>query len=178
MKHVFILILPLLTACGFFGLGGREYVPNPDPNHTHADIAVWIDGERVDFSGDEHMSTEEHHLHDYLHLHDNIGHVLHQHKLGLKIADFFDSLGFTFRSDREWRMFVNGVEQGFDLAYVCKDMDQILITTSSNNAHALDQLKEMTSDGCLYSKTCPWRGDPPAENCIADPAVPCVAPLF
>ena len=29
---------------------------NPDPNHTHADFAVFVDGAQLDFSGDEFMS--------------------------------------------------------------------------------------------------------------------------
>jgi len=157
----------------------RQYTENPDPNHTHADFAVWVDGEKVDFSGKEHMSglEDDHdHLHPYLHLHDHIDRIIHQHKPGLILRDFFDSLDFTFQRDREWRMFVNGEEMEFDLDYVFEDMDQIFLTTSSASAQVLYELEQMTDDACRYSQTCLWKGKPPAENCIADPAVPCVAP--
>ena len=73
-------------------------------------------------------------------------------------------------------MFVNEEEVEFDLEYVFKDMDTVLFTTSAGSAEVLSQVEALTDDACRYSKTCPWRGDPPAENCIADPAVPCVVP--
>jgi hypothetical protein len=73
-------------------------------------------------------------------------------------------------------MFVNTEEMEFDLQYVFKDMDAVLLTTSAGSAEVLDQVEKLTDDACRYSRTCPWRGDPPAENCIADPAVPCVVP--
>ena len=48
---------------------------------------------------------------------------------------------------------------------------------NSKKIPLVGELQEMTDDACKYSKTCPWRGEPPAESCIADPAVPCTAPL-
>ena len=84
-RHILLSasLLPLLAACSFFGV--REYQPNPDPNHTHADFAIWIEGMQLDFAEDKYMSglstddathdeeSEVHHK--YFHLHDNIGHV-------------------------------------------------------------------------------------------------------
>lgn len=192
-------------------------VVNPDPNHTHADFAVWIDGVQLDFTDAKYMSAppagteptawtivEPAHAHgheeegaplpgrEYLHLHDGIGHVIHRHKPGLTIGDFFASIGFTMTtdcftldtaeqhctdSDKHWRMFINGEEWPFDPTYVFQDLDQILLTYGSPDDEIARQLDLITDDACLYSRTCPERGDPPAENCIADPAVPCVAPL-
>lgn len=177
---VFIGYVLLLTACE------RQYQPNPDPNHTHADFAVWFDGEEVEFSDPKHMSgvswdneshddASEYH-HEHLHLHDEVGHVLHRHKPGLSLKEFFDSLDYSFATDRTWRMFVNDAEMEFTLDYVFKDMDKVLLTTSSSSAQVLYEMEQLTDDACLYSKTCPWRGDPPAENCVADPAIPCVVP--
>ena len=159
---------------------------NPDPNHTHADFAVWVDGEKIDFSGPEYMSglsydehshdEEDEYHHEHLHLHDEVGHVLHRHKPGLTLQEFFDSLSFDFRTDREWRMFVNGDEMEFDLTYVFEDLDVVLLTTASASAQVLSELEQLTDDACLYSRRCPWRGEPPAENCVADPSIPCVVP--
>jgi hypothetical protein len=173
---------------------------NPDPNHTHADFAVWLDGDRVDFSGDEFMSglsdvekEAEHphvHLHEYLHLHDGNGNVVHRHKPGLTLTEFFTSIriGFTdhcytsgvpmedgeFCSDNPWRLFVNGEERmPFSLDYAFTDLDRILITTASDPAEVQKELATMTDESCLYSKTCPERGEPPPESCISDPAIPC-----
>lgn len=183
----FGFLVLLLSACS------RQYEPNPDPNHTHADFAVWQDGKKVEFSDPKYMSgvswddashdeTDEYH-HEYLHLHDEVGHVLHRHKPGLTLKEFFDSLEYTFAGN-DWRLFVTNpldeevvwTEIDFDLGYVFTDMDMVLLTESTEDAAVASQQEQMTDDACLYSRTCPWRGDPPAENCVADPAVPCTVP--
>ena len=183
----------LLTACNFFGLfGSHEYVQNPDPNHTHADFAIYIEGEKLDFSASNYMSgLSGEHKHPYLHLHDSIGHVLHAHKPGLMLGQFLQSLGFAMTSQcltldtgvmvcpdkgKHWQMFVNGEKLPFDSAYAFKDMDKILLTYGASAEEVKKELTAMTDDACKYSKTCPWKGDPPTENCIADPEVPCVIP--
>lgn len=195
----FLPLLFLLTACNFFGQ--REYTQNPDPNHTHADFAVWIEGEKIDFSDEAYMSgipkregssDEDTYHHKHLHLHDEIGSLLHRHKPGLTIGDFLSSLGFTMstqcltldthvmvcpESGKSWQMFVNGEQVNYDAAYAFEDVDQILLTYGASAEDVQRQLSEMTDEACLFSRTCLWRGDPPAENCIADPEVPCVAPL-
>ena len=60
------------------------------------------------------------------------------------------------------------------LSYVFADEDKILITTAVDDTELQKELKLLTDDACLYSQTCPERGEPPTENCIADPAVPCI----
>ena len=76
--------------------------------------------------------------------------------------------------EKQWQMFVNGEQVSYDAAYVFEDMDQILLTYGASAEDVQAQLSEMTNESCLYSRTCPWRGDPPAENCVADPEVPCI----
>ena len=174
---------------------------NPDPNHTHADFLVMLDGQAVDFTDAFFMSGEstEDHTRDesipairkFLHLHDGIGHVIHRHKPGLTLQDFFDSLsvGFTAEcilytspaidrdtqcSEHPWRMVVNGQERPFSLDYDFADGDKILLTTAVDDAVLKAEWETMGDDACRYSQTCPWKGTPPAENCIADPTVPCV----
>jgi len=172
-------------------------VPNPDPNHTHADLAIWIDDEQVDLSSEEYMSGvsddgEHEYLHKYLHFHDGNGKIIHQHKPEFSVNDFFVSLKIGFSencliltklegeevkcSNNLWRLWVNDEELPFGLSHVFKDLDMITITTSTNPNTIEKQVKPWTGDACLYSKRCPWKGDPPTENCIADPAVPCVVP--
>jgi hypothetical protein len=198
---------------------------NPDPNHTHADFAVWIQGKQMDFAQWQYMSgepgthdngdarfiipedaveqweaarDEQKYLHKHLHLHDGVGNVIHRHKPGLPILDFLGSIGY--RQDGNciytdanvpycdtdalyWRMFINGEEVKLDesipidLSYAFEDMDQILLTYDATDEDVATQLDAMTDEACLFSKTCPWRGTPPAENCIADPEIPCAAPL-
>jgi len=73
--------------------------PNPDPNHTHADFAIWIGGQPLDFSDAKYMSgsstDESTHPTDgarkYLHLHDGNGDIIHRHKPGLTFGDFLRS---------------------------------------------------------------------------------------
>lgn len=167
--------------------------PNPDPNHTHADFVIFLGDERLDFSGQEFMSglsseevgdTHGHeHLHDYFHLHDGNGDVIHQHKPALTIGEFFSSLPdvsyqgnqFTYKGENEdVRLFVNGVENKKGSTYIFTDLDQLLLTDTTEPAALEQQFAVMSDKACLYSRTCPWRGDPPTENCIADPTVPCV----
>jgi len=209
MKKFIVITLATLSLASC----ERQFQPNPDPNHTHADFALWINGEQVDFSKDEFMSglsrdetthdeADERH-HEYLHLHDGNGHVLHSHKPGQTLGEFLESLGVVFRKEglnlcaevpgmekacedeamhRNWVMIVNGVQQPFfDTAYAFSDMDKILMVlpkTDDGDEHpeAWGYWEQMTDDACLYSKTCPWKGDPPTENCIADPTIPCAVP--
>lgn len=189
---------------------------NPDPNHTHADFAVWVNGEKLDFSGGEFMSEapvegepvqrQANPLRQYLHLHDGVGTVAHRHKPGLTVLDFLKSLDVTVREtedericltfpqmeeevcEADWHYFMlytNDPTQGgasfLKDDYVFEDNDKILITngsaTTSEDVELMhEQWTQMSDDACLYSRLCPERGDPPAENCIADPEVPCVIP--
>jgi len=126
---------------------------------------------------------------EYLHLHDMNGHVVHRHKPGLGFGDFLSSIGFTvtdrcITTDTKtiacngtglfWRLFVNGKEvTPAQLNYMFNDGDQLLLTYGADDAEVQRELKVMTDDACKYSKTCPGRGAPPTENCIADPTVPC-----
>lgn len=195
---VFTILVPIAA---WYGVTHRVPAPNPDPNHTHADFAVWVNGTELDFSDEQFMSgssTDPEHKnvhHPYLHLHDGNGHVIHRHKPGLSLRDFLDSLQVGFSDDGmcyasfvpledgqecgddPFRMFVNGTAVAFDPAYVFADSDHILITNAGTEEEVSAQLEAMTDDACLYSRTCPWRGDPPTENCIADPKVPCVIPV-
>ena len=210
----FVLALPLalfLVACKFWL---PTSAPNPDPNHTHADFAVWVNGQMLNFSDARYMSgsskdepagehDDAHHKHASLHLHDGNGHVIHRHKPGLGIGEFFASLDITMTKDCltlddfqygkldagwkadfaitknlcnngkfHWTMVVNGTEKPMDPHYVFADDDKILLTYSAGDSWE-EEWKQMTDDACLFSQTCPRRGKPPAENCIADPAVPC-----
>ena len=225
-----LLASAILIAIGYFS---QPLFPakNPDPNHTHADFAVWINGTKLQFTHPAYMSSapktasstffierayahlgeevEEHAVmlpgREYLHLHDGNGDVIHKHKPGLTIGDFFTSIGFTmtgtcFTLDNyqyakldqnwvrdyartkklctdgkfHWTMIVNGTEVPMNPDYDFQDLDRILLSYGASDTAPMEQYQQMTDEACLYSKTCPWRGAPPTENCIADPEVPCV----
>lgn len=123
------------------------------------------------------------------HLHDGNALVVHRHKPGQSIGEFLEAIDITAtnqcltlddgtsmcnESGKRWQMFVNGTEQPFDLSYVFADLDQILLTYGPTEEQVTEQLQSLSDDACLYSQTCPERGTPPVENCVADPAVPCV----
>lgn len=197
---IFVILLAIALLIWYFNRS-HEPVPNPDPNHTHTDFRVMLDGVQIDFSGPEFMSVppvegeryEGGAMRQYLHLHDGIGHVIHRHKPGLTFQDFFDSISVGFTDDcilysepldrdmqcseHPWRMVVNGQERPFSLNYDFVDGDRILLTTAIDQEQFVAEWMVVTDLACLYSRTCPERGDPPAENCIADPEVPCVAPI-
>ena len=207
-----IMIFTVGVAALLYAYVGNSHTPakNPDPNHAHADFAVWIDGNKpLDFSGDMFMSKEltpaeeealKHAtgslvaasvrtLRKYLHLHDGNGHVIHRHKPGLTLGAFFSTLPWAGSGyvgnvyhladspvgDEAFavRLFVNGVENPAGASYVFKDGDHLLITVATDATEVSRELKLMTDDACLYSRTCPWRGKAPTEHCIADPNVPC-----
>src|SRR3989338_3129990 len=106
-------IIAMIFALVAFGgaVAYRQINPpsNPDPNHTHADVAVWVGGMRLDFSDERYMSGSdadeqggEHgheHRHQYLHLHDGNGHVIHRHKPGLPLGEFFASIGLPMEEN-------------------------------------------------------------------------------
>jgi hypothetical protein len=197
MKRILLPIV-LLAAAGAGVFWYMRPAVNPDPNHTHADFAVYVSGEKIDFARAEFMSGSstgsladaDHQAHDpYYHLHDSVGGVIHRHKPGLSVGQFFKSIGFNMSKDcftqegkkpvcneaaKTWKMFVNGTEQPFSPDYVFTDADKLLLTYGATQADIQRQLATLTDDACLYSKTCPWRGDPPVENCVSDPKVPCM----
>ncbi|UPA22205.1 hypothetical protein K8942_04060 [Candidatus Peribacteria bacterium] len=261
-------LIPLIAIIAFAGAGMYGYnrtAQNPDPNHTHADFAVWINGEQFDFAKEEFMShvpvasvpssfrlipaVSAHEGEEeggsgavvagreYLHLHDMNGHVIHRHKPGLTFGDFLESIGFTLdekytdddlsvscvttpdgdtycdetESQKGWLALVNNAVVGCKATidgnsscggpdeppfqgkpdiialwnYDFKDGDKILLSygpyfevgEEGVTPHTNTMKKEwalLTNDACMYSKTCPGRGTPPTENCIADPTVPCI----
>ena len=197
MRKTLIVLGLTLT----LGACAHKYVQNPDPDHAHADLAVWANGEKLDFSDSalmsdtpsddhEHDTGTGHHLDEYFHLHNDNGHVIHSHKPGLPLKEFFDSIKVGFDEkcyasfmpmadgricgDTPFRLFVNDKEIAFNnLQYSFKDMDKILITNAATDADVQMQLKQMTDEACMYSKTCPWKGPAPTENCTSDPAIPC-----
>jgi len=198
-SSIIFILLGVMVGLVVFWNRAHSPVANPDPNHTHADFAVWINGEKWDFSDERYMSglstdesthdeADEAH-HQYVHLHDGNGDVLHRHKPGLSFTDFLTSLrwkiigegcietdtgqSYCEGSGAVWRLFVNG-EEMYSFAYSFNDTDQILLLYGDPNHLINYEMSNMTDEACLYSKTCPWKGDPPTENCIADPTIPCI----
>lgn len=167
---------------------------NPDPNHTHADLSMWVEGKKIDLSAGKYMLDEETtdpEKETNPHLHDGNGLVIHRHEAGQSIGEFLkaididatnqcvkldDGTSLCNEGSKRWQMFINGTEQPLDPAYIFRDLDQILLTYGATVEQAAEQIQSLSDDACLYSQTCPERGTPPVENCVADPTIPCVAP--
>ena len=91
---------------GFLALVGARYVFMPPQlaTHFHANFAVFIQGKRVDFSGDQYMediqgcklSNTLLQPEERTHMHNNVSDVVHVHDHGVTWGHFFANIGFTF----------------------------------------------------------------------------------
>jgi hypothetical protein len=158
------------------------YANNADEVHVHSDFLVVINGEQIDFSQDKYQTTNEQELSDYIHLHDNVGHVIHRHADAVTLAEFFNSLGFqltdssisiaegeTFTSNNSEALlvYVNGQVIDNPSSYVNQEEDQILVYYGDPNdtERIAALLDSITNEACIYSGTCPERGVAPPESC-------------
>jgi len=153
-----------------------------DVYHAHFDLGIVINGKSLDLSQKKYQSEEGAELNEWIHLHDGNGKVVHIHKKGTELSDLFNSLKIILNDEcltldtgekyctgngRTLRMFVNGDESTEFESYEPKDLDRILITYGSESSDALKkQVDSVSSDACIYSKTCPERGSPPDEECV------------
>lgn len=158
--------------------------------HEHADIALFINGEQFDFSDDRFQSPAGAYMHEYMHFHDNIGTVIHKHRTGYSIGDFFESIGVTLSdacleiddegrycntNTRSLKFFVNGQERSSLTNYEFEDLDQILISYGPDDEDVSSQLEAVTDEACIYSELCPERGTPPTEACVGGAGSDCEA---
>lgn len=155
--------------------GGQEF-------HAHFDLSVVLNGKAIDFTQTKYQSTEANELDPYIHMHDGNGKVVHLHKEGVNLNEFFTSLKITFTKDcfdldtgvkycnlgtKTLKMYVNGKENTDFANYVPQDLDRILITYGSETqAQVQKQIDNVSDDACIYSEKCPERGKPPTENCV------------
>ncbi len=175
MKKIHAAILVIIAA----SLTVSAYLIIPKEIHEHADFAVYIHGERINFSQDKYMhheSAEE----EKAHMHDNAGWIAHKHAAGATWKEFFAALEITFNSTcfvitndnycnnetHRLLMFVNEKEV-FDLEkHEIKDLDRVLITFDKADTDFTAQLNNLTDEACLYSKRCPERGEAGSEGCV------------
>ncbi len=171
-------------------LGSAPKEPSPSPEtptvgeevHEHADFKVYILGKAFDFTQEKYQSTEGKELNPALHLHDGNGNVIHKHKSGVTLGEFFQSLkmeltkgclrldtGEAYCSGpvNTLKVWVNGApSEKFDTLEF-HDGDRILISYGSEDSKALQaQMDSVTHDACIYSEKCPERGKPPTESCV------------
>ena len=127
--------------------------------HEHADFALFINGQKMDFAKDKYMSTkpctislidgfvdaaqahaEDGGVADDVHLHDLDGGVIHVHREGVTFADFFSSLHMSF-SDTSFSDDVGHVYDNSDKNVWRFFVNGVEVTTLANRViRDLDQV--------------------------------------
>ena len=170
---LFCLLTLLLFAC-------EKSQPLLGDVHEHADFKVYLDGVVYDFAQDKYMSTDEHKLSNFTHLHDGDGEIIHKHMSTITLGDFFESLGMQFTDDcftledgtaycnndeNTLKIFVNGKKNRDFADYELSDLDQILITYGNETDEEIQaQLDSVGDRACIQSEVCPERGKPSDES--------------
>ena len=187
-KWFLAAIIVVLSALCIFYLSSQNK-SHPDEVvgdiHIHGDFKVFLNNISYNFSQQKYMSSENHTLNPFFHLHDMDGSVLHQHMSGVKIGSFFKSLGMSLNSTcfvldnsssycntntTSLKMYIrhNGSiwqeSNDFD-QYSMSDLDQILITYGNNTDQETQyQMSQVTDRACIQSKKCPERGNSEDES--------------
>lgn len=157
------------------------YANNNNEVHVHSDFIVYLAGEIYDFTDDVYQTTSQQTKHAHVHLHDNVGHIIHRHDHGVTLAAFFDSLGYTLsdtcittdssatfctNESEQLLLFVNGIPTTTIATHVSAERDQLLMYYGAPDAPVIDELLEqVTDEACIYSGTCIERGIAPPESC-------------
>lgn len=140
--------------------------------HTHANFKVYINGSPVDFSQPKYQAVNGKDLDENIHLHDGKGDLIHIHKQGVSLGEFFTSLKMNLSKDA-YKLYVNGKVNTSFMSYIPQDLDKILITDSKDDSTIQSQLTSVPDDACIYSLKCPTRGTPPTENCVGGLGTDC-----
>lgn len=148
--------------------------------HEHADFKVYLNGTAYDFAQDKYMSTADHKLSNFTHLHDGEGDIVHKHMTTITLGDLFQSLGMRFDEncfmtdelteyctdgEKTLKFYVNGKENDEFGEYEIRDLDEILISYGNETEEEIQaQLDSVTDKACIQSKKCPERGEPSDES--------------
>src|SRR3989338_2905658 len=110
------------------------------PFHEHANFALYLNGERYNFSQERYMTTEDNEvgLRAFVHMHDMNGGAIHLHTPGMTLGIFFESIGIQLNSTclvmdngtsycSGGKMYVNG-GQSNEFDRQVPDLDRILLT--------------------------------------------------
>lgn len=149
------------------------FPPKTTDVHEHADLAVYLDGHRLNLSQAKYMENSSEPKSELVHLHDMNGNIIHKHAVGATLGIFFGSLGMEMNStcftlDKEYcnlKMFVNGSPVTDPGNYEPHDLDRILITAGNySNDNIPAMISSVSNDSCIESNKCPGRGTPSNES--------------
>ncbi len=152
-----------------------------DEVHVHSDFLLVLDGQTFDLSDDRYQSTTYDVKHPSFHLHDGISTMLHRHAEGITMSEFLESLNFVVSEDclttdtgnqycandsNKLAFYANGYQVQDWLNYVNQHEDQLLLYHGEMDQKVLSRwFDKIPDESCIYSGTCPERGDPPYESC-------------
>lgn len=153
-----------------------------DEVHIHADFLVFIHGSPLDFSIEKYQAEERDDHNSGVHLHNSEGGVIHIHKRGTTLGDFFQSLDMMLSKEcliletkeqycndknNTLKLYVNGERNEMFDAYEIRDLDRIVLTYGDESEEEIQgQLERVSDIACIYSEKCPARGSPPKELCV------------
>ncbi len=154
------------------------YLSVPKELHEHADFAVFINNERVNFSSPKYMSDQTL-LSERVHLHDMEERVLHKHDKEVRWSEFFITIGMNLNNTcfsingRDYcnnethllKVFSNTNEITDIENYEVKDLDRVLITYGTGE-HIDEQIKSVSDIACVFSNKCPEKGQAVGEGCV------------
>lgn len=122
MKKIILSIVSILllavTFISWYIYASLEHIPP----HFHANFAIYINDERIDFSDDTYMEdvagcsiTWLLVAKDRAHLHENNGETIHIHHDWVTWGHFFANVNYTFSesfiASDEWKVYVNSWER-------------------------------------------------------------------
>lgn len=102
------LLLIAGAMIGVVAWGSLRFVltPWPEPPHYHANWALIVNGEALDFSADRYMesvaacaATDVVQPTETVHMHNNVGSVVHVHATGVAWSHFFANIGIAVGTD-------------------------------------------------------------------------------
>lgn len=169
--------------------------PGRVPTHEHADLALYIRGQRFDFNQEQFVTTIEEAVSPNVHIHAPRYDVVHVHTTLTKWDEFFRSLGFQLTDpsfpgvsgDRvclqmpkngeklcnnatdTWKFVVNGVPVDGVSNVNIGDMSRVLFSYGPESIDEVvaKQWPQVTTQACIPSELCIDRipKDEPPEEC-------------
>jgi hypothetical protein len=184
MKKIHIIVAFVIALIAVIGYRVQLAVETANQRydtevHVHADFAVYMNGDQLDFSQTGYQSSVSHEKDEDVHLHDGDGKVVHRHAEGVTFAQLLKSIGYELGSDcfttdtkeqyctnasSTLAFYVNGTPAD-KTTYIPQEEDQILLTYGPTGADVKDQLASITDESCIHTGTCPERGVAPLESC-------------
>jgi hypothetical protein len=169
-----IVLLCLGAALGgiiLFGLIRFVFVPDTTV-HYHANFAVFINGQREQFKGDQYYQeisacSATDRPQSRAHMHDHVNHVIHVHAPLVTWANFFSVLGWSLQdtslfdgkqayvdgSGGRLHFILNGKPALSVANEVIKTEDRLLISFGNEDAPALNgQFNQVESDAKYYNE--------------------------